>query len=71
MNGEWRRVLLYLGGMMGPLGTFVMLPMIPELRDTFSVSTPQIGWALNVYLVPVGGPELGPRRGALCLDSSR
>ncbi|WP_419854559.1 MFS transporter [Candidatus Poriferisodalis sp.] len=55
MNGEWRRVLLYLGGMMGPLGTFVMLPMIPELRDTFSVSTSQIGWALNVYLVPFAG----------------
>lgn len=55
MNGEWRRVLLYIGGMMGPLGTFVMLPMIPELRDTFSVTTSQIGWALNVYLVPFAG----------------
>ena len=55
VNGEWRRTLLYLGGMMGPLGTFVMLPMIPELRDTFSVSTSQIGWALNVYLVPFAG----------------
>ena len=55
VSGEWRRVLLYLGGMMGPLGTFVMLPMIPELRDAFSVSTSQIGWALNVYLVPFAG----------------
>ena len=55
VNGEWRRLLLYLGGMMGPLGTFVMLPMIPELRDAFSVSTSQIGWALNVYLVPFAG----------------
>jgi MFS family permease len=55
VNGEWRRTLLYLGGMMGPLGTFVMLPMIPELREAFSVTTSQIGWALNVYLVPFAG----------------
>lgn len=54
-TGEWRRVLLYFGGMMGPLGTFVMLPMIPELRVTFSVTTGQIGWALWCYLVPFAG----------------
>ncbi|MCY4517780.1 MAG: MFS transporter [Acidimicrobiaceae bacterium] len=54
-TGEWRRVLLYFGGMMGPLGTFVMLPMIPELRSTFSVTTGQIGWALWCYLVPFAG----------------
>ena len=54
-TGEWRRVLLYFGGMMGPLGTFVMLPMIPELRTTFSVTTGQIGWALWCYLVPFAG----------------
>ena len=54
-GGEWRRVLLYFGGMMGPLGTFVMLPMIPELRTTFSVTTGQIGWALWCYLVPFAG----------------
>ncbi|WP_419837813.1 MFS transporter [Candidatus Poriferisodalis sp.] len=54
-GGEWRRVLLYFGGMMGPLGTFVMLPMIPELRSTFSVTTGQIGWALWCYLVPFAG----------------
>ncbi len=54
-TGEWRRVLLYFGGMMGPLGTFVMLPMIPELRLTFSVTTGQIGWALWCYLVPFAG----------------
>ena len=54
-RGEWRRVLLYFGGMMGPLGTFVMLPMIPELRTTFSVTTGQIGWALWCYLVPFAG----------------
>lgn len=55
VNGEWRRTLLYIGGMMGPLGTFVMLPMIPELREAFSITTSQIGWALNVYLVPFAG----------------
>lgn len=54
-TGDWRRVLLYFGGMMGPLGTFVMLPMIPELRLTFSVTTGQIGWALWCYLVPFAG----------------
>ena len=55
MNGEWRRVLLYIGGMMGPLGTFVMLPMIPELRDTFGVTTGQVGWAVTLYLLPFAG----------------
>lgn len=55
MNGEWRRALLYLGGLMGPLGTFVMLPMIPELRATFSVTTGQLGWALTLYLLPFAG----------------
>ena len=54
-TGEWCRVLLYFGGMMGPLGTFVMLPMIPELRLTFSVTTGQIGWVLWCYLVPFAG----------------
>ncbi|WP_419943772.1 MFS transporter [Candidatus Poriferisodalis sp.] len=52
MNGEWRRSLLYVGGSMGPLGTFVMLPMFPELRTTYSVTTAQLGWALWCYLVP-------------------
>lgn len=55
MNGGWRRALLYLGGLMGPLGTFVMLPMIPELRDTFGVTTGQIGWAVTLYLLPFAG----------------
>ena len=55
VRGGWRRGLLYLGGLMGPLGTFVMLPMIPELRSTFSVTTGQIGWALTLYLLPFAG----------------
>lgn len=55
VNGEWRRMLLYLGGSMGPLGTFVMLPMIPELRETYSVTTAQIGWSLWCYLLPFAG----------------
>ena len=55
MNGGWRRALLYLGGLMGPLGTFVMLPMIPELRDTFGVTTGQVGWAVTLYLLPFAG----------------
>jgi len=55
VNGEWRRVLLYLGGAMGPLGTFVMLPMIPELRTTYSVTTGEIGWSLWCYLLPFAG----------------
>ena len=40
---------------MGPLGTFVMLPMFPELRTTYSVTTGQLGWALWCYLVPFAG----------------
>ena len=55
MNGEWRRVLLYVAGSMGPLGTFVMLPMFPELRTAYSVTTGQLGWALWCYLLPFAG----------------
>ncbi|WP_419842770.1 MFS transporter [Candidatus Poriferisodalis sp.] len=52
---EWRRALLYLGGLMGPLGTFVLLPMFPELRSTYGVTTAQLGWALWCYLLPFSG----------------
>ena len=40
---------------MGPLGTFVMLPMIPELRTTYAVTTGEIGWSLWCYLLPFAG----------------
>ncbi len=55
MNSERRRALLYVGGLMGPLGTFVILPMIPELRATYAVTTSQIGWAFWCYLLPFAG----------------
>ena len=43
---------LYVGGLMGPLGTGVMNPMIPELRDEFGVSNDALGLGWALYLVP-------------------
>ncbi len=46
------RLPLYVGGLMGPFGTGIMTPMIPELRETFGVSTTVLGWSWALYLVP-------------------
>lgn len=54
-GGDWRRALIYLGGLMGPFGAGVMVPMIPELRTTFSVTTTQVGLAMTLYLLPFAG----------------
>ena len=54
-GSDWRRMLVYLGGMMGPFGAGVMVPMVPELRDAFSVTTAQVGWAMMAYLLPFAG----------------
>lgn len=41
---------LLLGGFMGPFGTFLVLPMIPELREEFGATTEQISLSFSVYL---------------------
>lgn len=48
-----RRLLpLYIGGLMGPFGTVIILPMFPELRETYGVSSEAVGWAFTAYLIP-------------------
>ena len=42
----------YLGGFMGPFGATVILPMFPELRRSFNVSSQAIGWGFTAYLLP-------------------
>lgn len=51
-HGPWQRLPLYLGGLMGPFGTVVILPMFPELRDAFGASSAAVGWGFTIYLLP-------------------
>ncbi len=65
---DWQRVPLFVGGLMGPLGTGVILPMFPELREAFGVSSSAIGWGFTVYMLPfaallVASGTLGERWG--------
>ena len=46
------RLSFYVGGFMGPFGATVILPMFPELRDGFNVSSQTIGWGFTAYLLP-------------------
>ncbi len=39
---------------MGPLGTMVVVPMFPELREHFGVGEAAVGWALTAYFIPLG-----------------
>jgi len=52
MTSSLQRLTLYVGGFMGPFGTVVILPMFPELRDHFGVSSATMAWAFTVYLIP-------------------
>jgi MFS family permease len=47
-----QRFPLYLGGLMGPFGTMVILPMFPELRDSFGASSEAVGWGFTLYFIP-------------------
>ena len=49
---RWQRLPLYLGGLMGPFGTIVILPMFPELRETFDASSAAVSWGFTIYLLP-------------------
>ncbi len=48
---EWR-LPFYVGGFMGPFGATVILPMFPELRQSFNVSSQTVGWSFTAYLLP-------------------
>lgn len=48
-----RRLAFYLGGFLGPFGTLLTIPMIPELRSEFSISTEAAGLNLTAYVMPM------------------
>ena len=71
LRQKYSKAPLYAGGLLGPLGTSVVVPMFPELRDSFSVSTEAVGWAFSAYMFPFAaflmfsgtiGERLGRRR---------
>lgn len=43
---------MYVGGLMGPFGTGIMVPMIPELREEFVTTNSTLAWGWALYLVP-------------------
>ena len=51
-NARWQAVPLYVGGLMGPFGTTVILPMFSELRESFDASSSAVGLGFTIYLVP-------------------
>lgn len=63
MNTQWvtdtiavrgpRAIAYYLGGFLGPFGTLVIIPMLPELREHFGVDSSTISWGFSAYLFPM------------------
>lgn len=45
----------YLGGFLGPFGTIVPVPFLPDLRDHFGVDSAQVSWTISAYLLPMAG----------------
>ncbi len=51
-----RLLPFYLGGFLGPFGSLVPVPMLPDLRDHFGVDSATISWAaISAYLLPMAG----------------
>lgn len=48
-----RTLPFYLGGFLGPFGTMVIIPMLPELRERFQVDSATISWAFSAYMFPM------------------
>ncbi|MGB5755527.1 MAG: MFS transporter, partial [Acidimicrobiales bacterium] len=48
-----RALPYYLGGLLGPFGTLVIIPMLPELRERFGVDSATISWGFSAYLFPM------------------
>jgi ACDE family multidrug resistance protein len=72
---RWQRLPLYLGGLMGPFGAIVILPMFPELRESFNASSAAVSWGFTIYLLPFAatllvsgtlGERWGRRRTVRC-----
>ncbi len=51
-RGLLARNAMYVGGAIGPFGASVVVPMLPELRDSFSASSEQVAASLTAYFVP-------------------
>ena len=67
----WDTLPLYLGGLMGPFGTMVVISIYPELRDSFDATTEGVTWSFSGYLFAMAalllvsgtiGERLGRRR---------
>lgn len=52
MRGFIARLPLYIGGLMGPFGTIVIIPMFPELRSEFDASSSAVSLGYSLYLIP-------------------
>lgn len=62
---------LYVGGLMGPFGTMVVISIYPELRETFNADNSAVTWSFSGYLFAMAalllvsgtiGERLGRRR---------
>ena len=53
--GRIRLLPFYLGGFLGPYGTLIIVPMLPDLRDHFGVDSATISWGISAYLLPMAG----------------
>ena len=49
---DWRLLPLYIGGFLGPFGTVVIVPMFPELRESFDASSGAVGLGFTLYFLP-------------------
>ncbi|MEZ5343864.1 MAG: MFS transporter [Acidimicrobiales bacterium] len=47
-----RSLIPYLGGLIGPFGTGVVIPMLPELRTEFGVGTEAAALSYSLYFFP-------------------
>ena len=52
MKPEAKSFPYFAGGVMGPLATGVMIPMVPELRNAFDASTSAVNWGYAAYILP-------------------
>lgn len=71
VSRDWRLLPLYVGGFLGPFGTVVIVPMFPELRESFDASSGAVGLGFTLYFLPFAllltvsgtvGERLGRRR---------